>query len=187
MSFVQATRFAFAAFCAAVSLSASAGETAPSDSAAAPSIIRDQVQGATRLAEYGLKCGVPESDLFPLRQLVQVERQLFGSIDSLRKLHLEAKTHQEALIRIDQLPKDLESAASRADVEAGYRAGMAEVAAHGPLSAMGCETVRGAVVEGNKAAQDAVEHLGHQQRKIHELIASLADTLRSQRQAASKH
>ncbi len=177
---LRAVAVALACFLAAgISFSAS-------PSPASPQAVHDQMVGVARLVTYGVRCGAKEPSVAGMRRLHDAESRLFKLVDDLRKLHRDATTHQEAMIRVDKLPADLEDAASLRDVQAGWKQGVSEASAAKELSAHLCSTVLEAVPQGNAVAADAADHLSAQVDHVQGMVTELGDRLRQERQKAKR-
>lgn len=169
---------------AAVLLSAEAASAA--DHPASPKIVHDQMFGIARLYEYGVRCGAKPDQSRGLLALHATNLQFFNALDTLRALHRDASTHQEAQIRVDQLPRDLDGAATLADVTSGWQEGLAEADALGKPNDKICNTVFAALSQGDEIAGKAAADLQPRAREMEQHMHELSQTLKMQRDTARR-
>ncbi len=153
---------------------------------ASPRIIHDQMFGVARLYEYGVRCGAAPAQSRGLLALHETDLHFFKALDDLRALHRDATAQQEAEIRVDMLPRDLEGAASLHDVTTGWQEGLAEADAHDKPGAKLCQTVMQALPQGDDVAAKAAADLLTRARELERQAAELSQRLKRQRDAAPR-
>lgn len=153
---------------------------------ASPRIIHDQMFGVARLYEYGVRCGAAPTQSRGLLALHETNLHFFKALDDLRALHRDATTHQEAEMRVDMLPRDLEGAASLSDVTTGWKEGLAEADAHDKPSAKLCQTVMEALPQGDDVAAKAAADLLPRSKEFEQRAKELSQRLKTQRDATRK-
>lgn len=153
---------------------------------ASPRIVHDQMFGVARLYEYGVRCGASPAQARGLLALHETNAHFFKALDDLRTLRQDATTHQEAEIRVDLLPPDLEGAASLNDVTTGWKEGLAEADAHDKPSARLCQTVMEALPQGDGVAAKAAADLLPRSKELEQRATELSRRLKQQRATARK-
>ncbi len=177
---------AFPSVVLAALLTSGTAAVAAAEHPASPRIIREQMFGVARLYEYAVRCGAAPAQSRGLLALHETNLHFFKALDDLRSLHRDATTRQEAEIRVDLLPRDLDGAASLDDVTTGWKQGLAEADAHDKPSAKLCQTVMEALPQGDDVAAKAAADLLPRSKELEQHAADLSGRLKGQRDAARK-
>jgi hypothetical protein len=156
------------------------------DHPASPKIVHDQMFGVARLYEYGVRCGAKPDQSRGLLALRDTNLRFFSALDTLRALHRDATALQEAQIRVDQLPRDLEGAAALADVTSGWKEGIAEADAHETPIGKLCDTIFKALLQGDAVAGSAAVDLQPRARDMEQRMSELSRSLKAQRDASRR-
>lgn len=153
---------------------------------ASPKIIHDQMFGVARLYEYSVRCGATSAQARGLLALHETSLHFFKALDDLRVLHRDATAQQEAEIRVDMLPRDLEGAASLNDVTTGWKEGLDNADSHDKPSGKLCQAVMEALPQGDAVAAKAAADLLPRSKELEQRAAELSQRLQRQRDAARK-